>query len=199
MDKEQIIEALKSHFPKRWFKYDGTGIQRLLEVQAESIYLAAKAVNEANRETYDSTAVVTLPDKERVFKLNATSEMSIKERQKRLIARRWERGGPTNTVDFENSLSLLIGAPTKIIPNYNDFSILLSFSYYGQKLNYPIIEEYIRRNKLGHLQHIYSTALEEETFTLKEKVTVTKKEYHKVKEFRVGMTPIKWKGETILR
>ncbi|TYS55740.1 DUF2313 domain-containing protein [Bacillus infantis] len=199
MNKEQVIEALKSYFPKRWFKYDNSGIQRLLEVQAEAILMAVQTTEEVERELYSGSAVSTLADKERAYKLPVTSDMSVEERQRRLIAREWERGGPTNTTDFENTLSLLIGSPTKIIPDFNDFSMLLSFKYMGQKINFPIVEDYIRRNKLGHLKHIYNTELDKEVIKIRDKVVVTTKQYHKVKEFRVGMKPIKWKGDTILK
>lgn len=58
------------------------------------------------------------------------------------------------------------------------------------------VDEINRRKRVPHVFVPQLTVSAAVTFT--EKITVTMREYHKVREFRVGMTPLKAQSEVIL-
>lgn len=147
-----IKERLRSVYPKRWFRAGGF-LDRLLDVAAAGIQPAADALAEFWREIFVTTAVTTLDERERRHGLSSGGHLTLDERRRRIIARQHERGGPTNTENFRAALTLLAGAEATSIPDYPNFAV--TYEMATMSLDTKLLEEYIHRNKLGHLRHSY--------------------------------------------
>ncbi|MFD0682367.1 MULTISPECIES: putative phage tail protein [unclassified Paenibacillus] len=162
---ELVKQQLKRQLPRRWFQYNGTEMDRLLEVLAVGLYEGKKIVEKINKELPVSTSEDSFDEKEMMLGLNNGGSMNTEERRKRIIAKQWERGGPTNKAQFENALSYLTGYEVELDADYMNFILLIKFNAPPSTLlNLPVIEDYIRRNKLAHLSHQISLVDNQEMF-----------------------------------
>ncbi|TPG74040.1 DUF2313 domain-containing protein [Brevibacillus laterosporus] len=152
-----IPSNLRGYFARRWFLHGGEEHERLLQILSSAITVCEEIAEKVLKEILVQTAEESLRNCEKELGLSSGENLSLEERQNRILARNYERGGPTNTADFERALSTLANAKAKVIPNYPDFSVVYQLALNNHfQLNLPLLEEYIRRNKLGHLRHSYS-------------------------------------------
>jgi hypothetical protein len=170
----------------------------LLDAIVAVIKEGERIIEKIEAERLTKSSVDTLNEKERLLGIRSGENLSFEERRRRITVRKWERGGPTNTEEFEAAMTYLLGSLTKIIPDYNNFSVLYEIEETGNHVNFNVAEEYVRRNKLGHLAHSYSVKTAIDTIELADQVTCSIKRYHKVGEFRCGMKPIKEINEVVL-
>ncbi|TPG70778.1 DUF2313 domain-containing protein [Brevibacillus laterosporus] len=184
-----IPSNLRGYFARRWFLHGGEEHERLLQILSSAIVVCEEIAEKVLKEILVQTAEESLRNCEKELGLSSGENLSLEERQNRILARNYERGGPTNTADFERALSTLANAKAKVIPNYPDFSVTyhLEFSK-SPTLNLLLLEEYIRRNKLAHLAHSYqitpSTSLVQ--FFMAEKTTVYVSSYQECGTFVAG-------------
>ncbi|MDC0763489.1 DUF2313 domain-containing protein [Brevibacillus sp. AG] len=147
---------LRGYFARRWFLHNGEQFDRLIRLISVALSVSESVAATLLREAHVYTAVDTLSDAEKQLGLPSGDHLPIDERRRRIIARNYERGGPTSTKDFEAALSMLANAKATVIPLYSDFAVVYKLEVGTAKLNLPILEEYIRKNKLAHLEHSYS-------------------------------------------
>jgi hypothetical protein len=152
---DDIKEILRSYFPKRWFLYNGINMDRLLNGLIIAIEEGQRVIERIEREGRILTSVDSLDEKETELRIQSGEYLSLEERRRRIIARQWERGGPTNTEQFEKSMTYLLATPITIVPDYNDFSVAYEYEETGHSINLDVAQEYIKRNKLAHLAHSY--------------------------------------------
>lgn len=168
MELKEVKEIIKQAFPRRWFKFFGNDIDRLLEVVSVGVLEALNSSEKLYNEILVKTSTESLDEKERVFNIRSGEHLNIEDRRNRIIARQWERGGPTNNPDFEAALSLLSGTKVFIEAVYNTFDVYYKFQVADTEidLSKPDLYEYIKRNKLGHLRHHLLAETKEETIAL---------------------------------
>ncbi|MBG9798452.1 DUF2313 domain-containing protein [Brevibacillus laterosporus] len=194
-----IPSNLRGYFARRWFLHGGEEHERLLNILAAGISVCEEIAEKVLKEILVQTAEESLVNYEKELGLLSGENLSLEERQNRIIARNYERGGPTNTPDFERALSTLANAKAKVIPFYADFSVVYQLALNNHfQLNLGLLEEYVRRNKLAHLYHSFEISPSVEIIEIVETAKVNRRRYHKVHEFRVGMTPIKYQDEVII-
>jgi hypothetical protein len=163
---DALKEQLKSYFPKRWFKFSGIDMERLLDAIVAVIKEGERIIEKIEAERLTKNSIDTLAEKERLLGLSNGEKLTLEERRRRITVRKWERGGPTNTEEFEAAMSYLLGAAAKIIPFFNDFLVVYEVQNINKPINFEVAEEYIRRNKLGHLAHQYQTKSKGESIVI---------------------------------
>lgn len=177
---DALKEQLKSYFPKRWFKFSGIDMERLLNAIVAVIKEGERIIEKIEAERLTKNSVDTLAEKERLLGLSNGEKLTLEERRRRIIVRKWERGGPTNTEEFEAAMSYLLKTPVNIIPFFHDFLVIYEFQNTDKVINFDVAEEYIRRNKLGHLAHQYQAKNKE-----KEAIVVSLNAYNHPIDFPI--------------
>lgn len=192
-----FMDFLFNMFPHRWLKRDAPGTFRFFIGLGNVLDKYDEMVKQVEREADVRTAVLTLPEREAEHELNIDPSLPLDVRRSRLIARMQEEGGPTPKKEFEKSLTFLANTPTRIINHINEEYVTIEFDNVQQEINFDVIEEYIKRNKRAHVGHSYNGGLSA-SIEVEDEVICNIKRYRTVKEFRVGMKPLKEKNEVVL-
>ncbi|MCI1696458.1 putative phage tail protein [Aneurinibacillus aneurinilyticus] len=150
-----FMDFLFNMFPHRWLKRDAPGTFRFFIGLGNVLDKYDEMVKQVEREADVRTAVLTLPEREGEYGLNIDPSLPLDVRRNRLIVRMGEEGGPTNKKDFEAALTMLLGAPTKIITYPNEHAVIYECENNGQPINISNANEYILRNKRAHVGHSY--------------------------------------------
>lgn len=188
---------LYDHFPHRWLDPKKPGTARLIVGLAKTLDYCNELLEMVKRESRTMTAFYSLADREVEYGLSVAPELSIDQRRRRIIAAKRENGGATKKQEFEDGLSIIVGAPTKLIPLINEYAIIFEFDLKDDFNDFHSLEEFVNRKKRAHIAHSYRLALND-SVEIQDSVTVNMKRYHTVGEFRVGMTPLKYQSEVNL-
>lgn len=163
------LDLLRKFFPRKWFEDGASGIDQLLRMVAVAMHVSQSVVDKVYAELSAELAVMTLPDWERLLGLSSGQNLDLEPRRKRIISRQWQRGGPTNTVDFEAALSLIFGVDVRVVSDSANYRMVIEWDEGARAVVVDLAEEYIKRNKLAFLAHTYQPKIETETIFVRAK------------------------------
>lgn len=149
-------EFLLNFIPHRWLDKNSSGTIRLFQGLGQALDYVMSLVDMVKKESRVKTAVNSLGIREVEHGLPVDQAMDIETRRNRILAKKREQGGPVNTQDFESALGMFVGGKAKIIPNHSNYFVMYRLESPTETFNLPVIEEYVKDNKLAHLAHAYN-------------------------------------------
>ncbi|UED70703.1 putative phage tail protein [Brevibacillus sp. HD3.3A] len=149
-------DFLFNFIPHRWLDLKKEGTRRLFEGLGKALDYVMGMVDMVKAETRVKTAINSLSEREIEHGLPVDATLDIETRRKRILAKKREQGGPVNTKDFESALAMFVNGKAKIIPDHSNYFVLYKLDSPFESYSLPVVEEYVKDNKLAHLAHAYS-------------------------------------------
>ncbi|MGG3801801.1 putative phage tail protein [Metabacillus fastidiosus] len=187
MDNSERYERLIEYLPEVYAR--SPEMQGILKGEAPLLDQFEKALEDVFNQAFVETATWGLEKREKELNLPYDPNLSYEHRRQRILMK--ENSIKAATIKNLRDLANIFSEPktVEVLTILNEYAFRTKYNL-DHLINYKDMVIAIEEMKPAHMEHVVGLNVTDDLI-IEDTVTYKMKTYHKVHEFKVGMTPIK--------
>ncbi|MED0893841.1 putative phage tail protein [Aneurinibacillus migulanus] len=191
----ETYERMMKMLPVRYWEDDSTqNIERAGALKIDELNAVA---NDVYAQSSPSTATWGIANWEKILGIPVDETKPLQERRERVLAKiRFSETVTKETI--RKVVSAWFGEEISVVERFADYEVMIEFLFdkaIGK--NFVDVVDTLRELLPAHLEFGFAPSLKE-SVEIQEKATVNMRRYHRIGEFRIGMSFTKYQNEVEL-